>query len=189
MPAHSKMQSPAVTQHPDVRLCGCAEESIASYNYSSLNVSAILLSCVLGTIVSLSTLLTIGAMSSLSYTVIGHIKTVSNLIGGYMFFGDTFTPIQIMGILLSLVGIFWFSTVRQIPPVDLETHPVQLSVDIPCPLTLLLSGFSRPALVGTARPSADSACCCACSSNPQKGSRQRMAQQVPSPRCPTHRCL
>ncbi len=52
MPAHSKMQSPAVTQHPDVRLCGCAEESIASYNYSSLNVSAILLSCVLGTIVS-----------------------------------------------------------------------------------------------------------------------------------------
>lgn len=111
-----------MTQHPDVRICGCAAESIASYNYSALNVSAILLSCVLGMIVSLSTLLTIGAMSSLSYTVIGHIKTVCNLIGGYMFFGDTFTPIQIMGILLSLVGIFWFSTVRQ-------THPACSSGD------------------------------------------------------------
>lgn len=44
---------------------------------------AIALSAVLGLLVSLSTFLVIGATSSLSYNVIGHVKTVIILTGDY----------------------------------------------------------------------------------------------------------
>lgn len=73
-------------------------------------VAAILLSCKLGVIVSLSTFLTIGATSSLSYNVIGHVKTVSNLVGGYLLFGDTFMLAQLFGVALALAGIGWGCT-------------------------------------------------------------------------------
>lgn len=81
------------------------------FPYTITSLAAILLSCLLGTVVSLSAFLTIGASSSLSYTVIGHIKTVSNLFGGYLIFGDTFRPAQLAGIVLALAGIAWFSQV------------------------------------------------------------------------------
>ena len=78
-------------------------------------VFAIFLSCVLGVLVSLTTFLTIGATSSLSYNVIGHLKTVFNLLSGYLIFGDQFSIVQLGGMWLALVGIGWFSQVRRQP--------------------------------------------------------------------------
>ena len=47
---------------------------VTGYNYSGSALVAIFLSAVLGLLVSLSTFLVIGATSSLTYNVIGHVK-------------------------------------------------------------------------------------------------------------------
>lgn len=49
----------------------------------------------------------IGATSSLTYNVVGHIKTVLILTGGVMFFGDTMPPKKMAGIAAAMTGIVW----------------------------------------------------------------------------------
>lgn len=49
----------------------------------------------------------IGATSSLTYNVVGHIKTVLILSGGVAFFGDTMPPKKAAGILAAMGGIVW----------------------------------------------------------------------------------
>lgn len=61
--------------------------------------------------VSLSTFLVIGATSSLTYNVVGHIKTVIILMGGCMFFGDEMPLKKLAGISVAMLGIIWYSQV------------------------------------------------------------------------------
>lgn len=61
--------------------------------------------------VSLSTFLVIGATSSLTYNVVGHIKTVIILMGGCMFFGDEMPLKKLAGISIAMLGIMWYSQV------------------------------------------------------------------------------
>lgn len=75
-------------------------------------MAAILLSAALGLLVSLSTFLVIGATSSLTYNVVGHVKTVIILSGGCLFFGDAMPPKKLLGICLAMVGIIWYSQVN-----------------------------------------------------------------------------
>jgi hypothetical protein len=51
-------------------------------------LACILLSAVLGLLVTLSTFLVIGATSALTYNVVGHIKTVGVITGGVLIYGD-----------------------------------------------------------------------------------------------------
>lgn len=62
--------------------------------------------------VSLSTFLVIGATSSLTYNVVGHIKTVIILMGGCMFFGDEMPLKKLAGISIAMLGIIWYSQVQ-----------------------------------------------------------------------------
>ena len=66
---------------------------------------------------SLSTFLVIGATSSLTYNVVGHIKTVIILMGGCMFFGDEMPLKKLAGISVAMSGIIWYSQVRAPLPV------------------------------------------------------------------------
>ncbi len=50
----------------------------------------------------------IGATSSLTYNVVGHVKTVLILSGGVAFFGDTMPPKKAAGILAAMGGIVWW---------------------------------------------------------------------------------
>jgi solute carrier family 35 protein E3 len=77
----------------------------------SEQVIAIVISAVLGLLVSLSTFLVIGATSSLTYNVVGHVKTVIILTGGCLFFGDEMPPKKLAGISIAMVGIVWYSQV------------------------------------------------------------------------------
>jgi solute carrier family 35 protein E3 len=57
-------------------------------------LACILLSAVLGLLVTLSTFLVIGATSALTYNVVGHIKTVGVITGGVLIYGDVrFLPV------------------------------------------------------------------------------------------------
>lgn len=71
-------------------------------------VAAIITSALLGLLVSLSTFLVIGCTSSLTYNVVGHIKTVLILTGGCMFFGDEMPPKKLLGICVAMCGIIWW---------------------------------------------------------------------------------
>jgi solute carrier family 35 protein E3 len=87
-------------------------DTLLGYEYSAAAVAAIAISAALGLLVSLSTFLVIGATSSLTYNVVGHIKTVIILMGGCMFFGDTMPPKKAAGIAVAMGGIIWYSQVR-----------------------------------------------------------------------------
>lgn len=72
--------------------------------------------------VSLSTFLVIGATSSLTYNVVGHIKTVIILMGGCMFFGDEMPLKKLAGISVAMLGIIWYSQVG--PPLPHTASPL-----------------------------------------------------------------
>lgn len=66
-----------------------------------------MVSALLGLLVSLSTFLVIGCTSSLTYNVVGHIKTVLILSGGCLFFGDEMPPKKLLGVAVAMGGIIW----------------------------------------------------------------------------------
>lgn len=80
--------------------------------YSIQSVCAILVSAALGLLVSLSTFLVIGATSSLTYNVVGHLKTIIILSGGVLFFGDKMPPKKLLGVAVSLGGMMWYSHLK-----------------------------------------------------------------------------
>ena len=72
-------------------------DTLLGFPYSPAAVVAIAVSAGLGLLVSLSTFLVIGATSSLTYNVVGHVKTVIILGGGCLFFGDEMPPKKLAG--------------------------------------------------------------------------------------------
>ena len=88
-----------------------APGTLLGYTYTPAAVIAIAISAGLGLLVSLSTFLVIGATSSLTYNVVGHIKTVIILMGGCMFFGDEMPLKKLAGISIAMSGIIWYSQV------------------------------------------------------------------------------
>ena len=70
------------------------------YKYTASSVIVIATSSLLGLSVSLSTFFVIGAASSLTYNIVGHIKTVVILAGGVLMFGDSLSVSKVVGVVL-----------------------------------------------------------------------------------------
>ncbi|KAK9813049.1 hypothetical protein WJX72_008061 [[Myrmecia] bisecta] len=87
-------------------------QTIVGFPYSLPSVAAIAVSALLGLAVSLSTFLVIGATSSLTYNVCGHVKTIAILAGGVLFFGDAMPAKKLMGIAVAMSGIVWYSRLK-----------------------------------------------------------------------------
>jgi solute carrier family 35 protein E3 len=87
-------------------------DTLLGYHMTPAAAVAIGLSAVLGLLVSLSTFLVIGATSSLSYNVIGHIKTVIILTGGCLLFGEEMPLMRLAGICVAMAGIVWYSVLK-----------------------------------------------------------------------------
>lgn len=83
--------------------------TLIGYKYTLSSITAIAISSILGLLVSLSTFLVIGATSSLTYNIVGHLKTVTILTGGCFIFGDSMTISRLSGVTLAMVGIAWYS--------------------------------------------------------------------------------
>lgn len=86
--------------------------TLIGYEYTWASVVAIAVSAILGLLVSLSTFLVIGATSSLTYNVVGHVKTVIILMGGCLFFGDEMPLKKLAGISVAMCGIIWYSQMK-----------------------------------------------------------------------------
>lgn len=89
-----------------------AGKTIFSYHYTPAAVAAIVVSALLGLLVSLSTFLVIGCTSSLTYNVVGHLKTVIILTGGCLFFGDEMPPKKLLGVSVAMAGIIWYTQLK-----------------------------------------------------------------------------
>jgi len=100
--------------------------TLLGFRYTPSTVAAILVSSLLGLFVSLSTFLVIGATSSLTYNVVGHIKTLIILSGGCIFFGDALPPKKLVGVGIAMAGIVWYTQLklRQSAPVASAVGPV-----------------------------------------------------------------
>jgi solute carrier family 35 protein E3 len=95
-----------------VGLASPGPDTLLGFDYTPAAVAAIAVSAVLGLLVSLSTFLVIGATSSLTYNVVGHVKTVIILAGGCIFFGDEMPAKKLAGISVAMGGIVWYSQLK-----------------------------------------------------------------------------
>lgn len=86
--------------------------TILGYSFSLPSVTWILISSVLGLVVTLSTFLFIGATSSLTYNVVGHLKTVLIVAAGVFMFGDEMGIKKLMGLVVAMFGIIWYSQIK-----------------------------------------------------------------------------
>lgn len=87
-------------------------DTLLGYWYSSEVVALILLSAAMGLLVTLSVFLFIGASSPLTYSVVGHLKTVFIMAGGYFFFGDQLGAVKLAGLALAMTGIISYSNAQ-----------------------------------------------------------------------------
>ena len=103
-------------------------DTVLGYQMTVTAGAAILVSALLGLLVNLSTFLVIGATSSLTYNVVGHVKTVIILTGGVVFFNDAMPVNKMGGIVVAMIGIVWYTQVK------LEESRAAMSAKVENPL-------------------------------------------------------
>jgi hypothetical protein len=57
----------------------------------------------------------IGATSPLTYNIVGHLKTVFIMGGGVLFFGDVLSAIKLLGLVVAMCGIVWYTSIPRTP--------------------------------------------------------------------------
>lgn len=87
-------------------------ESIWYYHFTPNNLSIISVTGFFGFLVNISIFLVIGRSSPLSYNILGHCKTVVVLLSDYILFGRPFTFKSTFGIVLTLIGVFWYTSLK-----------------------------------------------------------------------------
>jgi solute carrier family 35 protein E3 len=97
--------------------------TILGYTFTTKAVSWILISSALGLVVTLSTFLFIGATSSLTYNVVGHLKTLLIVAAGVLMFGEEIGLKKGLGLITAVAGIVWYTNIRmeetrKPPPTD-----------------------------------------------------------------------
>ncbi|GBF94129.1 solute carrier family 35 member E3 [Raphidocelis subcapitata] len=91
---------------------GAAPGTILGYSFTPSAATWIVISSVLGLVVTLSTFLFIGATSSLTYNVVGHLKTVLIVAAGVALFGDEMGVKKLLGLAVAMAGIVWYSHIK-----------------------------------------------------------------------------
>ncbi|XP_061354499.1 UDP-rhamnose/UDP-galactose transporter 3-like isoform X2 [Gastrolobium bilobum] len=82
---------------------------ITNYKMSSGAILCILLSCLLAVFCNVSQYLCIGRFSTVSFQVLGHMKTVCVLTLGWLLFDSELTFKNIMGMIITVVGMIIYS--------------------------------------------------------------------------------
>jgi solute carrier family 35 protein E3 len=87
-------------------------DTVLGYTLTPAAAFWIIVSSMLGLIVTSSTFLFIGATSSLTYNVVGHMKTVLIVTGGVLLFGDSMSLKKFGGLVCAMSGIVWYSQIK-----------------------------------------------------------------------------
>lgn len=101
-------------------------EWVSSFNYSGPVIFLILLSCIVAILVNLSAFMCLGRFSPVSYQVMGQMKTIFILTGGFLFFSEELSMKQMLGITFAVVGkgeefvkFFQIDTLPEVSPYPL----------------------------------------------------------------------
>lgn len=87
-------------------------QAIWNYQFNPTNASLILVTGFFGFLVNISIFLVIGKSSPLSYNILGHCKTTVVLLSDFIFFGRPVNFKSTSGIFLTLIGVFWYTTLK-----------------------------------------------------------------------------
>ncbi|CAN6344288.1 unnamed protein product [Urochloa humidicola] len=86
------------------------------FNFSSLALFFLTLSCFIAIGVNLSQFICIGRFSAVSFQVLGHMKTVLVLSLGFLFFGREGLNLQVvLGMILAVLGMIWYGNASAKP--------------------------------------------------------------------------
>lgn len=97
----------------DVMMSEGNPETILGYRPTPAALFMIFLSSILGVCVTLSTFLFIHATNPVTFNVVGHLKTVMVVAGGMLYYGDGVEPLKLFGLALAIVGIYWYTQIKQ----------------------------------------------------------------------------
>lgn len=87
-------------------------DSIWFYDFDFHALSLIAVTGFFGFLVNISIFLVIGRSSPVSYNVLGHGKTIFVLLSDFLIFQRLVTVQSSLGILLTMAGVFWYTTVK-----------------------------------------------------------------------------
>lgn len=90
--------------------------ALPDVDLTSTLVLEIIGSCIFAFGVNLTCYLIIGKTSPLTYSVVGHLKTIGILVGGFVLFKEVATTKQAAGLILAFVGIVAYGQVASVSP-------------------------------------------------------------------------
>jgi len=108
----------------------CFSDDLSKLAHTSISQSLaieIFISCVFAFGVNLSCYLIIGKTSPLTYSVVGHVKTIGVLVIGFVAFHEQTTTKHMLGLMLAFAGIVWYTHLstagsrKPMPPVASPT--------------------------------------------------------------------
>lgn len=119
-----------------------SSEWVFNYHFSSWGATWLLASCSLAVLVNVSQFMCLGRFSAVSFQVLGHMKTIMVLMGGWLFLGDSITGRKLAGMSLAVAGMVWYGKASSQPlPKSGKNSPVIVSTS--------LNGSSVPLLKGS----------------------------------------
>ncbi len=83
--------------------------SLLAWTITTPAAVAIIISTILGFVVTLSTFLAIQSTSSLTYSVVGHVKTFVILAGSWFIFNEPMPIKKVLGLSVSMIGLVWYT--------------------------------------------------------------------------------
>lgn len=83
--------------------------TLLGYKWTTSSTVAVVGSCLLGLLVTLTMFLFIGATSPLTFNVMGHAKSMLIILLGAVIFQEDMAPQKLLGTAIALSGIVWYS--------------------------------------------------------------------------------
>ncbi|KAF3663880.1 UDP-galactose transporter 2 [Capsicum annuum] len=92
------------------------DKRVDAYNYTSISLFFIVLSCTIAIGTNLSQFICIGRFTAVTFQVLGHMKTILVLILGFLFFGKEGLNLHVVfGMSIAIVGMIWYGNASSLP--------------------------------------------------------------------------
>ncbi|KAI8004299.1 UDP-rhamnose/UDP-galactose transporter 5 [Camellia lanceoleosa] len=89
---------------------------VNAYDYSTISLAFIILSCTIAVGTNLSQFICIGRFTAVTFQVLGHMKTILVLILGFLFFGKEGLNLQVViGMFIAVLGMVWYGNASSKP--------------------------------------------------------------------------
>lgn len=100
-------------------------------------------SCLAAIGINLSQYMVLGRFSAATYSVVGHVKTVLVLTGGWAFFGENMTTKQLLGMAAAVAGMVWYGR-----ECEVQGRTPSQPLSVPTTLESPLADSERAAFLG-----------------------------------------